>query len=243
MGYRGGSPRSRGTAAALSLGVVVLIALVMLRMGYFEAGVKGDRARITAINISLAGHEAKKATATTVRIKTESAAAPAPAAVRAKPPPPVPIPRKSSEPFKLIELSSADMAAGDISKLSASAGKGEAGAGTGTSKKIYGPGDGPGGAQLFNAEWVREPTRQEIDGYLNAKSAQAEWAMIVCRTVPGNRVEDCQELGESPRGSGLARGLRQAAWQFQVRPPRIDGKPEIGAWVKIRFDFIRNVAR
>ena len=96
---------------------------------------------------------------------------------------------------------------------------------------------GPHGEPLYPAEWVREPTHAELATYLPPVVPQDAFALIACRTVAGFRVEDCTELDQSPAGSGLSRAIRLAAWQFRVRPPRVGGKLEVGAWVSIRIDF------
>lgn len=111
------------------------------------------------------------------------------------------------------------------------------GANRGDSVVPYGPGAGPGGERMYNAEWQREPSSGELNGNLPNGVPPGGWAMIACRAAPGNTVENCRILGEGPPGSGLARAMRQAAWQFRVLPPRIGGKPMLGAWIRIRFDW------
>jgi protein TonB len=112
----------------------------------------------------------------------------------------------------------------------------------GDSVAAYGPGAGPGGERLYNADWEREPTSGEINGYLHAAPPPDSWAVIACRTVPGNRVENCRVLGENPVGSGLGRSMREAAWQFRILPPRLGGKKMMGAWVSIRISWTRDGA-
>lgn len=117
-------------------------------------------------------------------------------------------------------------------------GEGTGDTGTGhDSVAVYGPGGGPHGEPLYKAEWYTEPTHAELAYYQPKSIANGSWATVACRTVERFRVEDCQELDESPRGSGLARSLRLASWQFRVKPPKIGGRYQIGAWVSIRIDW------
>ena len=162
-----------------------------------------------------------------------------PSGGEAPPAPPSPTPPSGPETPPSWLVSKDEFAASDISKIPSRSGSVAAGNGAGSGKdsgSAYGPGEGPGGEALYNAEWYREPTRAELATYLPA-NMETGWALIACQTIAGNRVENCRALDESPRGSGLARGLRLAAWQFRVLPPRIGGRPIIGAWVRIRFDL------
>ena len=93
---------------------------------------------------------------------------------------------------------------------------------------------------MYKAEWYREPTDAELAGYLPGRSIEpGSWAEVACKTIPDDRVENCQAIGESPPGSGLGKALRLAGWQFRIRPPRIDGKPQVGTWVKVHIEFTR----
>lgn len=142
-------------------------------------------------------------------------------------------PRPVVPPARLpvVPMSAEELAASDISKLGSKA------AGTGNASAAVGPGEGPGGAHLYKADWVREPTNAELDYYLPKVVDRGSWAVIACQTIAHYHVENCYALGESPLGSGLARGMRLASWQFLVHPPNIDGKPLVGSWVRIRIDF------
>lgn len=153
------------------------------------------------------------------------------------PRPPVTLPKPAAppnRPLDLLVLSREEMAAADISKLGTAAGRGVAVADGNDDSPVVGR--GPRGETLYAAEWAREPTDTELRGYL-PQNAPDGYGLIACKTAPQNRVEDCIELGQSPRGSRLASAVRQAAWQFRVRPPRKNGRPLIGEWVQIRIDY------
>ena len=153
------------------------------------------------------------------------------------PRPPVTLPKPAAppnRPLDLLVLSREEMAAADISKLGTAAGRGVAVAEGNDDSPVVGR--GPRGETLYAAEWAREPTDTELRGYL-PQNAPDGYGLIACKTAPQNRVENCIELGQSPRGSRLASAVRQAAWQFRVRPPRKNGRPLIGEWVQIRIDY------
>lgn len=154
-----------------------------------------------------------------------------------------PIPRATPTPsLDMLELTREEFAAADIARLGTAGGK-AAPASTRMAGDSALVGNAPNGEPLYAAEWVRRPTNAELAGYMPKSMPDGGGAgLVACRTAPRNRVGDCVELGSTPPGSRLASAVRQAAWQFLVRPPRVGGKPMIGTWVRIRIDYVVGTA-
>ncbi len=223
------APRQRAVVFALAL--LVELALLLIVIAFGGGRVRDAIVAASPISINFIPNPAARAPAPQPR-RSEDRAAPRPSPPVKRPPRP-PVPR---EALPYIPLSKSDLAASDIARLG-SAVSPAAAASAAAATSAAGPGEGPGGVTLYNAEWVREPSNAELRTYLPRGADSGSWALIACQTIAHNRVENCAQLGESPRGSGLSKAMRLAAWQFQVRPPRIDGKPMVGAWVRIRIDF------
>jgi hypothetical protein len=250
-----GGAGSRVVSALLSVAIAAgIIALLILAGLMPEVFVPFGTKSLSTFEVS-AGQEAAQATKSDQpEPQQRSAARPKAAAApprTAPPPPPVPsqptpVPEAPTLPG-VIQLSPSEFAATDIGRIRGTApardgaGSGSASASTGGSRQVAGPGGGPGGKTLYAADWYREPSRAEVAPYMPAGVSEG-WGMIACRTVERYHVEDCRVIGETP-GSRIGQGLRQAAWQFLVIPPREDGRPMLGVWVRIRFDLVRGVER
>lgn len=218
--------RTIGFAVTLLVHLLVVLAVLFVKAPLPPGA--GKLRDLVMINLSPALKPAEKKAKQEEKKKQEqkpnrprSALAPPPDA-----PPPV-VPSKSS-----LNLMPIDLASSDIGKLPHAEKSGSESGGP-TTPSV----EGPGGMRLFDAEWYREPTHAELSPYLPHSQRPKSWGLIACQTAPRYRVENCRELDESPPGSGMAHGVVEAAWQFRVLPPRINGKEMIGEWVRIRIDL------
>lgn len=226
-------------AFALVLNLLLLLALFTLSP-QFEPPKVDDRLPVTfdVETGEKTDQQQAKAEKTEKREKQSSPQKQADPVVR----PPVPVEKPAEQPpspFPFLTLNREQMAAADIGNLpKGTQGVGE---GKGNSSAVQGPGEGPGGVQLYEAEWYRRPTHAELSTYLPANAPARGYGLVACKTIDHYHVENCQILGEYPLGSGLAKAVRLAAWQFLVMPPRVNGKQMVGSWVRIRIDYTRTV--
>lgn len=225
------SIRRRATSAALALGVVALLLLLLWKLGAPILLPPTEGRSLSTFDVTPEAKTPRPERAA----RRRAAAKPRAATAQAPPPPlpPAPLPPKAAP--TMLSLSLADS---DIGKMARAPGAETADTGE-DSATPYGPGAGPGGARLYDARWYKEPPANALALYLPGGAPAGAWATVACRTVANFHVDDCRQLDDSPPGLGLSRAVRQAAWQFLVRPPRLGGKPLVGAWVRIRFDFTK----
>ena len=222
------TPRRLPGRRAMVFALVVLLHLVLALLFIFAQPGSRRRAPEPATKLFqiLAPRPAPTPPATTrARRAAKGTPAEAPLAVVVAPKPKIVLPSADTRPFTTELFDAVDIAALPNRKGEAASSEGR----DPDSVAAYGPGAGPGGAPLYPAEWVREPTRAELAAYAPTRGVpDGSWAVIACKTIARNRVEDCYELGESTPGAGLSRGLRQAAWQFLVRRRASAARPRSG---------------
>lgn len=226
--------RLSGLALALAINIGLL--LVLMTLGIIARPSAQRTMRGIVVNLLPESRSASASKSQKTQAHHEHAEQQKPVAK----PPPILLPSKptiappptqpSTRPTPWLEMSKEEMAAGDISKIPT------AGSGGGGDSEIVGK--GPNGEALYAAQWAREPTDAELAGYI-PRTAPEGFGLVACKTIPNDRVEDCVELDQTP-GSRLASAVRQAAWQFHVRPPRKGGHALIGSWVRIRIDYYRS---
>jgi hypothetical protein len=242
------SLRGRGTAVLLALVIEILIALLLLWMSPVIEPKKKPGAVVFGIDVSTGEEAAAKASPQARERARKPAGArteqPQPQPPTPDAPPPPIVPPVSNGPPSFIVMSRRDYAASDITQAPATPSGDEgdgaetAAAGAGGAGDTPRAGSGPNGEPLYAADWYRRPTDRQLSPYISPRARGRDgWGEIACRTVARYQVVECQEMGEYPVGSGYAGSVRQAAFQFLVKPPQVGGKPLIGSWVRIRVTY------
>jgi len=237
----------RGVAFVLALLVELLVALLLWFVTPTLAEKKPPPTTAT-FGIDTAPGETQEATHTEQKKAAAKSAAREKARTELPKPvetPPPPQPEPTPLPPTFVRMTRSEYRAADIAgkgRVASAPSEGEPAPTESGSR----PGDtaivgkAPNGEPLYAAEWYRRPTHAELSGYQSSRARGPGWGLIACRTVADHRVEDCQEVAESPRGSGYAGSVRQAAWQFRVRAPRVGGKELTGTWVSIRITYTQD---
>jgi protein TonB len=239
-----GRPRERLTGAVLAIIVELLLVLAVLSIGAGINPLKQARNALLSINVQQEHKKPPEFLKAAPGHEHEALASLQPPPAEVKPNPAVPtLPQPVPTAAAIIPVTPSQMAAADIRPAAkpgaafAVPGKGQFGPpAPGNSGDTKSVGTAPNGQPLYAAAWYREPSQDELAGYLSTADGPG-WALIACRTVPDFRVEDCVGLDEYPNGSHLERAVLAAAWQFRVRPPRLGGVSKYGEWVRIRIDY------
>jgi protein TonB len=230
--------RSRLTSFLLALAIVALVVFMLIELGIVPS-IKLEKNDLITVT-TLGGSKTAEVKSVSVKAAAKGSTKQAPKVVKptsvvTPPPPKVPPPPIPWIPMSREELAQADISTKPTRSAAATSGDdGDNGKESTSHGSTYGPGEGPGGEQIYDGEWNPAPTEAEMAPFLPQGGRVAGWGEVICTTIPHNRVENCQTYNEQP-GSGFAKALRLAAWQFHIKTPAINGKPLIGIKVRLRY--------
>lgn len=228
--------RTIGIAAALAIEALLLLLLLTLSQSKDPPETLG-----TAVTTFDAAPDEQQAPEPPSEERQEPTSRPSPVPQPAEPLPQPPLPSPSPAPAVILprrdvprdfDLARVPQAPATPAPVQPAYGPQDTGF-PGDSRRV---GTAPDGSPLYAAEWYREPSERMLGDYLSTARGPG-WGLIACRTEPEWRVVDCVALGEYPERSGIARAVLAAAWEFQVRPPRLRGRYMYGEWVRIRIDY------
>lgn len=232
--YERTPPARRASGMALAIGINFLVLLALLGIGGIRPVPMKNDGGTLVFDVARQDQAAARNRPTEQQRKKAAVQRPViPPPKHVLPVPPTITPPPKGE-LEMVEMTRQELSKTDEA-MARQAGPALAqGSGRGGDSAVVGK--GPRGETLYAAEWLREPTDQEIGNYMHA-NAGAGYGDIACKTYPRYRVDDCVALGSVPASSRLDRVLLKAAWQFKIRPPRKNGEPMIGEWVRIRFSY------
>lgn len=119
-------------------------------------------------------------------------------------------------------------------------GMGQGGQGTGTGSGV-GAGDGPGRGVRTGPRNLREPRMNDLRRFHPPEALRRNISgtvVVRCRIREDTRLDQCEILGENPRGQGFgAAGIAAATELYRFRPAMIDGRPDydLRAVMTLRF--------
>jgi len=228
--------RRRAVSFLLTIAAHLLLLLLLLRLAppFAKMGKSGGQLLSFTVAPEAEEEAATQPRSVTKTSRTRAASPPTPTV----PPPKIELPNKAApwvltpglEKFDVRQVPPTPQPSQSPSDASASD---EANGSANSARPVA---FGRGGQPLYAAAWYREPTDAELAYYVKNARPGPGYGEIACQTVARYHVDNCEELDETP-GSGLARAVREAAWQFLVLPPRIGGRMQVGAWVRIRIDY------
>jgi protein TonB len=227
----------RTTGLVVALLLETLLILVLITLGRSQEAPKPEPEIVTTVDASPEAEPEPEPQPDEPQPADPSAPAepqpvvdPLPTPPQAAPPPPAPVPLRRDLPS--FDLARVPQTPARPTARPPAYGPADTGF-PGDSKRV---GTTPNGEPMYAAEWYREPDDVMLGNYLSTANGPG-YALITCRTVPEWRVENCIALSEYPERSNMARAVLAAAWEFQVRPPRLRGRNMYGEWVRIRIDY------